>query len=73
MRFVVPVLFLAVAAWVWWTAGQDPNAAVVLPLLDRLDPSLRDDPPRWGRLSAGVLAAVGGLMLARAALRRDEG
>ncbi|MEZ4318133.1 MAG: hypothetical protein R3F61_11535 [Myxococcota bacterium] len=59
MRFVTPAVLFATAAGVW-VYNQRPDRQVVFPLLDRLSQS----PYTQGRLTVGILVALGAVTLA---------
>jgi len=73
MRYVTPLLFFAVAAYVWYAAEQGPHQVMVFPFLDKLDPTLRDDPQRWAQVSAMGFAGIGALFFVRALVRSFRG
>lgn len=70
MRFFTPVVLLLAAAYVLVHNQRSPDEVLALSFMGRVVPSIADDPRALGQASAGLLAAVGGLLLVRAALRR---
>lgn len=77
-RFVAPFLFLVAGAVVWWFNAEHVDRALVFPFLPSLIPSLEGDVDLQGKASAGLLFAIGALLLASALWRNrpdrfDEG
>lgn len=75
MRFLTPFLFFTVAAWVDHTNSQGGGRFYVFPMLDKLMPSLANDPVGQGRVTVWILCGFGFFTLARAlwaTLRRRD-
>lgn len=62
MRYFVPVVFFAAAAYVWWFNDTHTNEWLLVPFLDAID-SLRGDRDAQALWSWRILAGLGVLLL----------
>ena len=59
VRYFTPILFVAVGGFVGWYNSSHPNRVILLPLLDRVFPSLEGDLISQGTLTCICFLVVG--------------
>lgn len=62
MRWFSPVIFLGAAAYVLWYNQSHVDSVLMFPFADAIFPSAKGDPQALGRVSAFLLAGVGGVL-----------
>jgi len=67
-RFFTPILLLGAAAYVWWNNQQD-GEIIALFFLGDIFPTIAHNPRELGKLTVGILGAVGGLTLFNSMMR----
>jgi len=76
MRFFVPIVFLVVAAYVYWHNANSDGEVLMLAFMGVLFPSMKGSAVAMGQATSALLGGLGLLLLLRAALRpthsRDE-
>jgi len=66
--FFTPFLLLGAAAYIWWHNQQD-GSIIAFFFLDDIFPTLANTQEELGRVTVGILAAVGGITVFTSSLR----
>jgi hypothetical protein len=59
MRWLVPIVFLATAAWLQWEAGAENATFYTLPMLGELMPDIAGDPLKQQDMTRNIFAVIG--------------